>query len=441
VNKRFFGPVLLILVCAAPGFFDVCGAQAEPFSLPQALAAGTAQNRLVKIARTEEQISMADVHIARSALLPSVDAKAGQTFLSTQPRAIFDGFIVPTSEQSFYNYGLSVQQTLFDFMGNASRYGANKMVFNSKQLDTRRVRNSVGLSIAVSYFDLLETEKLAALEQKEVDRLNAHLNDARNLFEAGSITRNDLLQAEVRIADARQRLAVAQKDRELAASRLNDAMGRALTIQIEAIEPPEGKIPIAERDLQLEPAWRRAEENRPEVGVIDTTISSLGLEEKAVKSDYFPKLFVKGGYDYTQDRYVEPQGDWSLVFGVTVNVFGGGITKAQLEKLEGRKRNLYEQRERLLDEIRLEVESYIYDYRTALERMAVTKDAVGQAEENLRINRVRYEEGEGTATEVLDAVTNLREAETNLNNAFYDFKRAEAGVMYSEGMDLSEVYK
>jgi len=43
----------------------------------------------------------------------------------------------------------------------------------------------------------------------------------------------------------------------------------------------------------------------------------------------------------------------------------------------------------------------------------VTKDAVKQAEENLRITRVKYEEGIGTGTEVLDAVSLLSVAGTN----------------------------
>lgn len=97
--------------------------------------------------------------------------------------------------------------------------------------------------------------------------------------------------------------------------------------------------------------------------------------------------------------------------------------------------------EALIDEIKLEVEKYILDLKTARERITVTKDAVGQAEENLRINRVRYGEGVGTATEVLDAVTLLTIAETNFYKSLYDFRRAEAGFIYSIGKDLLEVYK
>ncbi|HWR58404.1 MAG TPA: TolC family protein, partial [Thermodesulfovibrionales bacterium] len=91
--------------------------------------------------------------------------------------------------------------------------------------------------------------------------------------------------------------------------------------------------------------------------------------------------------------------------------------------------------------IRLEVEKNILDHKNATDRMKVTKDAVGQAEENMRINRVRYEEGVGTATEVLDAVTLLTVAETNYYRALYDSRRAESAVLYSMGKDLAEVYK
>jgi outer membrane protein TolC len=126
---------------------------------------------------------------------------------------------------------------------------------------------------------------------------------------------------------------------------------------------------------------------------------------------------------------------------MTLNLFSGGSTKAELLKVDYQRTQLQEQRARLADEIRLEVERNILDLRNAVERIRVTKDAAGQAEENLRINRVRYEEGVGTATEVLDAVTLLTVAETNYYRSLYDLRRAESAVLYSIGKDLLEVYK
>lgn len=126
---------------------------------------------------------------------------------------------------------------------------------------------------------------------------------------------------------------------------------------------------------------------------------------------------------------------------MSLNLFSGGSTRAGVLKIKQEKVKLLEQRDKLTDDIKLEVEKYMLDLKTARERISVTKDAVGQAEENLRIDRVRYSEGVGTATEVLDAVALLTIAETNLYRSVYDFKRAEAGFVYSIGKDLPEVYK
>ncbi|HAM53103.1 MAG TPA: hypothetical protein DCP92_21290 [Nitrospiraceae bacterium] len=181
--------------------------------------------------------------------------------------------------------------------------------------------------------------------------------------------------------------------------------------------------------------------NRLEIKIVDETLRSLDLEAVSTRAEYYPKFVVEGGYNYTEDRYQEPEGNWQLTASVSINIFKGGSTKAALMKIENEKLQLLQQKEKLQDDIRLEVKQYILGVTDARERCAVTHDAVGQAVENLRINRSRYKEGAGTATDVVDAVTLLAVAETNYYTSLYDLRRAEAAVMYAEGEDLLEVYR
>jgi outer membrane protein TolC len=296
----------------------------------------------------------------------------------------------------------------------------------------------VSLDFALAYFDLLEAEKLVLVARKEVESVSSHLRDAQTLYENGIITKNDLLQAEVRLSDARQKLLNAGNLRAINASRLNTILSQPLSndIQVTDIQGSPSVLLV-----DREKAWDTALELRPEMRIVDETMKSLDLEEKARKAEFYPRFFAGASYDYTENRYMLHQGNTSLVFGMTVNLFSGGSTKAEVVKTRHQKVQLEEQRSRLGDEIRLEVEKNILDLKNAQERIRVAKDAVGQAEENLRINRVRYEEGVGTATEVLDAVTLLTVAKTNYYRSVYDFRRAEAAVLYSIGKDLSEVYK
>ena len=157
----------------------------------------------------------------------------------------------------------------------------------------------------------------------------------------------------------------------------------------------------------------------------------MGLEEQAKKAEFYPELFVRGGYDYTENRYQMYEGNWAMILGVGVNLFSGGSTKAEVARIEHQKSKLREEKEKLVDDIKLEVQRNLLDTQSARQKIAVVKDALQQAEENLRINKTRYQEGVGTATEVLDAVTLLTVAETNHYRALYDLGRAEAAAMYS----------
>ena len=428
-----FTSMALFLCCSASVL------SAEVLTLPQGLRIVTEESRVLKITRQEESISEADTLRAKAKMLPEINASLGQTFQAHQPKAVFGPQIVPISNKDYYNYSLSVQQTLFDFQGNASRFEASKAILETKRLDTRRVRNLVAIEFALIYFDLLESEKRIIVAEKEIESLASHLRDAQSLYEEGVITKNDLLQAEVRLSDARQRLLSVKNLRAISGSRLNSVLARPLNADSQVTDiaefPNESVLP------ELEKTWETALKNRLELRIVDETLRSLDLETVSTKSEYYPKFFLSGGYDFTQNRYMVSEGNWQLLAGMSLNIFRGGNTRAALMKIESQKLQLLQQKAKLEDDIRLEVERYVLDLKDARERLSVTKDAVGQAEENLRINRIRYTEGVGTATDVLDAVALLTVAGTNYYKALYDLQRAQAAVFYAQGQDLTEVYQ
>ena len=431
--------IIMVILCMLCSMASAATAYAEVLTLPAGLRLVNENSRLIKITEHEQMISEADTLIVRSKILPEINASWGYTSLAYQPAAIFGPLTVPMSERNFLSYSLNIQQTLFDFQKNASRYEASKKMMNVKKFDAARIRNLVAIDFVLVYLDLLESENMLKVSEKEVERLQSHLHDANSLYEEGVITKNDLLQAEVKISDAKQRLLTQRNLRAVTASRLNSILVRPLTsdMQVEDIR----EISPQAVEMDRENAWKIAEKQRPEIQIITETMKALDLEKTARKADYFPKLFLKGGYDFTENRFQVHEGNWSVTLGMGINLFQGGATKAELMKIDSQGLKLVEEKNKLMDDIRLEVEKYLLDVNTARERVAVTKGAVEQAEENLRINRVKYEAGAGTATDVLDAVTLLSIAETNNYKSVYDLKKAEAAVLYATGTQLSEVYK
>ena len=69
------------------------------------------------------------------------------------------------------------------------------------------------------------------------------------------------------------------------------------------------------------------------------------------------------------------------------------------------------------------------------------KDARAQSEENVRVYRIKYNNGAATSTDVLEAITLQTKAETNYYSADYELNRAYAKLMYSIGNDLTAIYK
>jgi outer membrane protein len=433
--RRIIIPVVICLV-----FSGQCLAEAPAaITLAEGLRIATDKSRGVNIAKFNERMAESDTLMARSALLPRVDASGAYTNMAYQPASLFMSQTIPMSDSHYYSYSISIQQLLFDFRGSLSRYEASRMILEAQKLESARIRNAVAYDFTMTFYDFLESQHLVEAMAKEIERLEAHFRDANHLFDAGVITRNDLLQVQVRLSDARQKQLSVQNQKAFQAARLNNLLQQPLSSECRVMEN-EGILAFPV-DTSLDAAWEEAARQRTEIRIVDRTIDAIDLETTAQKSEFLPRVFVKGSNDYMENPYQEHENNWSLMLGVSVNLFEGGKTMASLQKTKTRKRQLLEQRAKLIDEIKLELQRSILDRRNAYARIIANKDAVGQAKENLRINNNRYSEGEGTATEVLDAVTLLTTVETNHIRSIYDYRKAEAATHYATGTDLLEVYR
>ena len=410
---------------------------AFPLTLEEGLKIVTERGRDVRISEAEEEVVSEGVSLARAALFPGVDVYANQSWLRYQPEAAFGPLgAVPLSEKDFFTYGFRVDQLVYDFGKTYSTIRAARFGLRAKNLDTVRVRNLVALDFALAYLDLLETDKMLGVARHEVNRFEAHLKDTEAMYKEGVITKNDLLQAEVVLSDARQRFLRTENSRALRASRINSLLLRPLNEDLRAEE-----VALNHSEgVTLEDAWEVAGAERPELKEVDTKIMAKEEELKAVKAEFYPRAYLSGGYEYQENRYMVHEVNWSIVAGVIINLSSGGATRPRIKRAEAGITALKLTKEKLLDSIRLEVKGVYLELQSARQRVNVTESAVAQAEENLRLQRLRYQEGVGTATDVLDAVALLSKAETNHHKAIYGVKRAEARLLYAMGRDLVKAY-
>ncbi|HXY53383.1 MAG TPA: TolC family protein [Nitrospirota bacterium] len=405
-------------------------------TLEEGLQIVETKGRDVKIARSDEEVARGAVSLARSPWLPSVDLYGNETWLQYQPQFKFGPNVVPTSQDRYLTYGVRASQLLYDFGKTSSSIDAAAFGLQAREIETLRAKNRSALEFIIAYLDLLESEKLLQVAAEEVKQYEAHKQDALVRYDAGVVTKNDVLQADVTLADSRQRYLTFENLRSVRASHINSLLLRPLN---EAVQPEEvRKSPSA--GISLEAAWTVAEAESPEIRVIDAGIRSKEESIKATQAEYLPSFYLSGGYEYQENQYVVNQSNWSLIAGVNINLSSGGASSAKIHIGKSELASLRITRDKIVDAVRLDVQEAYLNLQTSAQKIEVTKTAVAQAEENLRLQRLRYQEGVGTAIELLDAVTLLTAARTNTWSAQYGFERAEAGLLYSMGKDLLSVY-
>ncbi|HUL00776.1 MAG TPA: TolC family protein [Nitrospirota bacterium] len=426
--RRLF---LFVILIAA-----VWPASGNALTMEEGLQIVSETGRDVKIALSNENIAQSGVWLARSPLFPQIDAYGNQTWLRYQPQSKLGPVIAPTADNNYVTYGITATQILYDFGKTYSSIDAAKYMLKAKEIETQRARNRAALDFIIAYYDLLEADKLLQVGREDVERYEAHKKDADARYSGGIVTRNEVLEADVKLADSRQRYLIVDNLRSFRASRLNSLLLRSLNEAVQAEEVT--KSPSA--GISLEQAWAVAETESPEIRIIDAGI--LGQEEsvKAIRAEYFPGFFLQGNYQYQENAYVVRQENWSLVAGITLNISAGGATSAKISMGRAELISLKHTRDKIADAVRLDVKNAYLDLQSSMQRIDVMRTSVAQAEENLRLQRLRYQEGVGTAIEVLDAVTLLSTSQTNWWRARYDFERAEAGLLYAMGKELVRTY-
>jgi outer membrane protein TolC len=408
-------------------FLSAGTAPAAPLTLGACLEKAAAGNYALKVAAHDEQIAEENVNLSRSGYLPRIDFQGGYTAQQAPQSISLDVRTIETQDADFGFFSASLYQTLYDFGRTAARLDRAKAAKDATVFAYTGLKKETFLQVVTAYFGILEAEKLLDTAGEEVAQMTDHQRVAKNLYEQGVVTRNDLLQAEVRLAGSRQRRLEAANHLGNSWLKLNYLTGdkpgfRAKLDREATLEPPP-----PQEDIQ------RAIMERSEIRAQEKTVEESEQEIKENRAGYYPELFAKLGIDYVQNNKVREQAIMAATVGLKINLFDGLATTSRYRQaVKNRSRNEDILRQ-LEAELLLEYQTAANDAGVARERISVTEEAIRQGEENLRINKDRYQEQVGTATEVIDAQTLLTQTRTDYLRAIFDYQVAIARVKRALG--------
>ncbi|HSN72397.1 MAG TPA: TolC family protein [Steroidobacteraceae bacterium] len=412
----------VILACAAvmswPG-----AARGE--SLEDAWAVAAARDQGYAAVQSDVTAAREQLDAARAQRNPTLALDGAFTQLEDSPAFDFSSTGLPVQlpeifdNDNFANAGVTLSLPLYTG-GRIS----NGIEAASAQLEAREALGDGALqdlriAVARAYVDVLLARSRNSVAESSVATLAAYTDEVRAMFAREMVPSNDLLAAEVALADARQNLLRAENAVELAASAYNRLLGRPFETPVE-LDP---ELPAAATELLALPQSALAEralEARPELLALEAQARALGAQAESERALLKPQLGLRGGYLYFENQALDRETFATASIGFEWAIFDGGQIRARAASLRAAQQAAGHRADDLRSRIELGVRQASLALSEARARVEVTRDAVEQAEENLRITRQQYNAGLSTSTRVLEAETLRVRALLNRDQAVFD---------------------
>jgi len=372
--------------------------------------------------------------------LPKFSTYYNYTRFNEQPGEIISlpGFpsFLPTSTKDNYSWAVEIRQPIFAGGGILANYQASKIGHEIAAVDESSVTQDIIQDVRVAYFNVLKAEKILDVAKQSVEQLEAHRNMAQEFFNAGVIPRNDLLRAEVELANGRQNLVRSENAVEMAKAKFNTVLRREINTPAEV----EDILTLRPFTKTFDECRLLAMENRTEVKSYTRRVEQSQKLVQVAKSEFFPTINVVGHFERYGDNpnvngSTYRNADNTYVMGVASwNFWEWGKTKNRVDASRSRENQMAHALNNVKDQVTLEVKNAWLTLHEAQKQVAVTQKAIEQAEENFRISRERYREQVGTSTDVLDAQTLLTKAKSDYFNALSDYNISIAKLERAMGV-------
>jgi len=159
----------------------------------------------------------------------------------------------------------------------------------------------------------------------------------------------------------------------------------------------------------------------------------------AAKAGWYPQVYLAGTYyDMKPNARLLPAQNrfystWEVSLSVSMDLWNWGATLRQTQQAKARLAMIQDGLGQLKDAVAVEVRQHWLALGRAREKIALAREAVGQAGENLRVTVDRFKEGVALNSDVLDAEAAELAARTNYAQALVDFELVQAGLARAVG--------
>jgi outer membrane protein len=420
------------------------------FTLNDAILTALQRNADIRRAREEIERTKGLYIEMRAAALPQIGS-TGQ-FQDTDPHLQVNhggpSNVVATPSPGVTPVGTSG----FDFVGVERSYNvqfeATQVIFaggriiasiraadftrDSSYYGFRNVIDQLVSTVRQQFYQILLNRALIGVQEESVKLLQSQLQDQQNRFEAGTVPRFNVLQAQVALSNQYPNLIAAQNNYRISQLQLAKTLGldfnpnRGDAPPLEAV----GELQFHPRRMPLDQAIVLAKERRPFLKQQKAIMLTDAEQVRVARSGYFPQINATAGSEVRSSALSDNPRDVSsgYIFGATGTwaIWDWGATYGRVKQATAVLREAQITYDDAGRQVELEVQQADSNLKQSAELVHATEESVGQAEEALRLASARLSAGAGTQLEVLDSRVQVTQAQSNRLQALYNYSTALA---------------
>ena len=425
VNKRNIVLSLIACTCLAP----VSGQHI--YTLDECINSALKYNVKVRNAENDLEMAKHDKKEAFTKYFPNISA-VGSGFIANEPLVQMQ--MSPEAKMEMLKDGMlgGISATMPLFTGGQIVNGNKlaKLGVNMKALQKKQTDDEVRLEVERYFWQIVmlkEKLKTISLVEKQLERLET---DVQASVDAGIVTRNDLLQVQLKKNDVLSGKIQLENSLNVSLSLLGQHIGaKSDSIDVAFVVEEH----LSESPQTLFCNHTDAVERTNEYGLLKQNLQASKLQYKMAVGKNLPTVAIGGGLVY--DNFVMGQ-DQSFYMGfVTVSVpisgWWGGTHSIKKHKLQVKNaENLLNDNSEMLVIRMQNVWNTLNDsYRKA----EIALLSVEQSSENLRLNMDYYSAGTATMSELLDAQTLYQQSRDKYVEAYTNYELSKREYLQATG--------
>jgi len=390
-------------------------------------------NATIKISEQDYKMAKSDYRQTNALLLPNISishtgivttnplmafgSKLNQEILTTGD---FDPTLLNNPNQ-IKNFAtkFEVQQPIINVDGLFQRKAA-KTKMQAVELQAARTKDYIVFEVEKAYMQIQLAYKAVDVLEKALHAANANKRLAENSFKQGYLQKADVLAVEVRVTEVQNQLQNAKSNVQNASSYLSFLMNENDTIILQ----PSDSLTVS--NLGLNTAISISNE-RADIKAMQIASNAQENMHKADKMSFLPNLNAFGSYELYDDNIFQTSANGYLIGAqLTWNVFEGSKRFGKIQKSKAEYEKSKIQYEQYKSQSNLEFNKARRMLIDAENKLKLTKLALQQSEESLRIRTNRFKQGLEKTSDLLMVETQYAQKQLEYYQTIFEYNYAQS---------------